>query len=232
METLINILSIISSLFYCTLAANTTHPTSREHDNNNPRPVNDDENNINQADVSGSLGIIFAIIFIPICIIIILFMVIIIWCMRKRKAKKKAMTDRQQKSVQLPTQFNANNPSMQPGASHNTQNDINEFEYKAVAPSAPMASDHDINENVNKNNGTFTDEGENEGVNQFEWIKQWFINDIEINESDKMQYLDLFIENGFENKISVKQLDKQQLNEMGIVKLGHINIILSAAKHI
>ena len=63
-------------------------------------------------------------------------------------------------------------------------------------------------------------------------IKNWFETQVHFNRNDKMKYCQLLIDNGFENLLSLKYLGESQLREIGVVKLGHMHMILAAIKEL
>eukprot|EP01084_Bolivina_argentea_P243990 408860_1 len=101
------------------------------------------------------------------------------------------------------------------------------FVYKDVAPSAP---DNDL-EIEKKTEIQAHIEGENEGINEYHDVKMWFDQKVDMNEHDKMKYFDLFIDHGFENLTAIRNIKQYQLEKIG-VKLGHINIIMSAVQQL
>eukprot|EP01084_Bolivina_argentea_P084077 152155_1 len=106
-----------------------------------------------------------------------------------------------------------------------------------VVPSAPIHPP-----GYNDVNGTFEDGkmGENEGLIEFEGnegnkinfdLNEWFRNDVELLEYNTM-YIDLFVVNGFDNIKALKEMTDEDLSIIGINKLGHRKVILSAIRNI
>ena len=119
-----------------------------------------------------------------------------------------------------------------------------EFEYKNIAPSAPNNNDNEDDmiempaepgkeqDQVEEpNTNDLNKDGENEGLNmkeeEKERIKQWFHDEVQLFD-DNEKYFDLFIQNGFDKISTIQRIQKSDLEEIGIDKLGHRNAILYA----
>jgi len=88
----------------------------------------------------------------------------------------------------------------------------------AIAPSAPLMAD------ANDANQPFASTGNSEGnvVSEEATVRSWMQNDVELPE-----YTEVFIENGFDRMSMFENLSMEDLNLMGISKLGHRRKIMS-----
>ena len=62
-------------------------------------------------------------------------------------------------------------------------------------------------------------------------VKNWFVNNVNLpKKEDNIKYYKLFVENGYESMEMIKQeiKCKQDLKDIGIKKIGHINWIFTA----
>eukprot|EP01084_Bolivina_argentea_P234014 394012_1 len=115
-----------------------------------------------------------------------------------------------------------------------------------IVPSAPPAYDEDdvppayeaepgANDNL-VNNITANTDGENEGINELNHeqraIKQWFENQVGFDNQLNETYFDLFIQNGFDKRSTIKHITDYELKEIGIDKLGHRKTILLAIQQL
>eukprot|EP01084_Bolivina_argentea_P272248 463487_1 len=57
-------------------------------------------------------------------------------------------------------------------------------------------------------------------------IKHWFHNELGFRANDCIKYLDLFINNGYNTFELIQQITCQDLNNIGIIKIAHINYML------
>eukprot|EP01084_Bolivina_argentea_P066402 121039_1 len=144
---------------------------------------------------------------------------------KKKKGKSQQKTQTKKQMLQL-----SNNIGSTKGGHFEYKNELpsapvnDDILYKNVAPSAPV---DDVGIAVDETSVLVDIVGENEGINDFNVVKEWFDEDVDMNEWDKTRYFNLFIEHGFENLTAIKKIKEQQLEKMG-VKMGHINIIMSA----
>eukprot|EP01083_Nonionella_stella_P024611 67858_1 len=67
--------------------------------------------------------------------------------------------------------------------------------------------------------------GDNAISDCHEMIKAWFMDKMHLHEYN-MVYYELFIENGFDSIDLIKEMNKDDLNDIGITKRGHIKQIL------
>eukprot|EP00483_Globobulimina_turgida_P011960 UN11982 len=114
-----------------------------------------------------------------------------------------------------------------------------EFAYSNVAPTAPIHSETEATEPgrmINNNNDTNNVDGEcddmDEGaITEYCDIEQWFNDDIDLqdlSENDKNSYFNVLVQNGFDKISIIKKVSNNDLIEIGINKLGHRKLILSA----
>eukprot|EP01084_Bolivina_argentea_P116066 206297_1 len=67
---------------------------------------------------------------------------------------------------------------------------------------------------------------QNDIYNVDKCIKDWFDTEIGLRNIDSIKYFNLFIENGYDTFELIKDIECVDLNEIGIVKKGHVNKIV------